>query len=109
MSTQSNPSPVRTHTNPEKVSQAAAAQRAAPLAGTGFGSARSFMLLSVAAAVVTIGLKLTAFLLTDSVGLFSDAAESLINLIAALAALAALTVAERPADAEHAYGHTKAE
>src|SRR6478672_1404688 len=73
------------------------------------GSARPYILLSIAAAVLTISLKLTAFLLIDSVGLFSDAAESLINLVAAVAALAAVTVAERPPDAEHRYGHTKAE
>ena len=109
MSTHSNPLPAATNTDPEPPAPAKATARAGSLAGTRFGSARSFMLLSVAAAVVTIGLKLGAFLLTDSVGLFSDAAESLINLIAALAALVALTVAERPADAEHAYGHTKAE
>jgi cation diffusion facilitator family transporter len=72
-------------------------------------SPRSYVVLSIAAAVITIALKLTAFLLTDSVGLFSDAAESVINLIAALAAFWALTVAVRPPDEEHAYGHTKAE
>ena len=65
--------------------------------------------MSIAAAVLTISLKFRAYLLTDSVGLFSDAAESVINLVAAVAALAAVTVAERPPDAEHRYGHTKAE
>src|SRR6059058_4146584 len=72
-------------------------------------SPRSYMLLSIAAAVVTITLKLTAYLLTNSVGLFSDAAESGINLVAALAGFGALTIAARPPDAEHAYGHSKAE
>ncbi len=65
--------------------------------------------LSVAAALVTIGLKTLAYGLTDSVGLLSDAAESLINLAAALLALIALTVAARPADEDHRYGHEKAE
>ena len=50
-----------------------------------------------------------AFVLTDSVGLLSDALESLVNLIGAVVALQALSVATRPADEEHAYGHTKAE
>ena len=65
--------------------------------------------LSVAAAVVTIVLKAVAYLLTGSVGLLSDAMESLVNLAGAFMALAMLTVAARPADEDHAYGHTKAE
>ena len=65
--------------------------------------------LSVAAALVTIGLKLAAYFLTDSVGLLSDALESLVNLVAALLALIMLTIAARPPDALHAYGHGKAE
>lgn len=72
-------------------------------------SPRTYILLSIAAAVVTIVLKFGAFLLTGSVGLFSDAAESVINLVAALVAFWMLTVAARPPDEEHAYGHTKAE
>ncbi len=72
-------------------------------------SARTYAALSIAAAVVTIVLKLGAYFLTNSVGLFSDAAESGINLIAALAAFGALTVAAHPPDPEHAYGHSKAE
>ncbi|HEY0604281.1 MAG TPA: cation diffusion facilitator family transporter, partial [Herpetosiphonaceae bacterium] len=51
----------------------------------------------------------SAYLLTGSIGLYSDAAESVVNLIAALVALWALTLAARPPDDEHAYGHTKAE
>jgi cation diffusion facilitator family transporter len=54
-------------------------------------------------------LKTTAYLLTGSVGLLSDALESCVNLVAALVALIVLTVAEKPADAEHAFGHSKAE
>jgi cation diffusion facilitator family transporter len=65
--------------------------------------------LSFAAAVATIALKTTAWLLTGSVGLLSDAAESLVNLVAALVALGALRWAAKPADEEHAYGHAKAE
>jgi cation diffusion facilitator family transporter len=65
--------------------------------------------LSVAAALLTIALKGAAYLLTGSVGLLSDALESVVNLVAAVVALFALTVAARPADEDHAYGHTKAE
>ncbi|MCB0882497.1 MAG: cation transporter [Thermoleophilia bacterium] len=65
--------------------------------------------LSVAAAVVTIVLKLGAYQLTGSVGLLSDAAESVVNLVAAFVALAALHVAAKPADDEHQFGHAKAE
>jgi cation diffusion facilitator family transporter len=65
--------------------------------------------LSIGAAVVTIALKSGAYLLTDSVGLLSDAAESLVNLVAAIVALVALHVAARPADDNHHYGHGKAE
>jgi cation diffusion facilitator family transporter len=72
-------------------------------------SARRYAMLSIAAAVVTIGLKLGAYYLTGSVGLFSDAAESVVNLVAAMAALWALTLAVRPPDEEHAFGHSKAE
>jgi cation diffusion facilitator family transporter len=72
-------------------------------------TARRYAWLSIAAAVVTIGLKLGAYYLTGSVGLFSDAAESVVNLVAAVAALSALTFASRPPDEEHAFGHNKAE
>jgi len=65
--------------------------------------------LSIAAALSTIGLKVGAYLLTGSVGLLSDALESGVNLAGAVMALAMLTVAARPADAGHAYGHSKAE
>jgi cation diffusion facilitator family transporter len=68
-----------------------------------------FAWLSIAAAVVTIALKAGAYVLTGSVGLLSDALESLVNLVAAVAALIALTIAEREPDEEHGYGHTKAE
>jgi cation diffusion facilitator family transporter len=65
--------------------------------------------LSIAAAIATISLKTTAWLLTGSVGLLSDAAESVVNLVAAVVAMAALRWATKPADEEHAYGHAKAE
>jgi cation diffusion facilitator family transporter len=68
-----------------------------------------FAWLSVATALVTISLKATAYFLTGSVGLLSDALESIVNLVAAVAALIALIVADRPADEDHAYGHSKAE
>jgi cation diffusion facilitator family transporter len=65
--------------------------------------------LSVAAALATIALKTIAYLLTGSIGLLSDAAESVVNLVAAVVALLALRWASKPADEEHAYGHQKAE
>ncbi|HEX5691919.1 MAG TPA: cation diffusion facilitator family transporter [Roseiflexaceae bacterium] len=68
-----------------------------------------FAWLSIAAALLTIALKAAAYVITGSVGLLSDALESLVNLVAAIIALIALTIAARPPDAEHAYGHSKAE
>ncbi len=68
-----------------------------------------FAWLSIAAAVLTIALKSAAYFLTGSIGLLSDAVESLVNLVGALMALAMLTIAARPADEDHAYGHGKAE
>ena len=72
-------------------------------------SLKRFAWLSIAAAVVTIALKSGAYLLTGSVGLLSDAMESVVNLAGAIVALAMLTVAARPADDDHAFGHGKAE
>jgi cation diffusion facilitator family transporter len=68
-----------------------------------------FAWLSIGAALLTIGLKAAAYLLTGSVGLLSDALESLVNLVAAIGALLALNVSEKAPDEEHAYGHSKAE
>src|SRR5512144_2506784 len=65
--------------------------------------------LSIAAAVATISLKTVAWLLTGSVGLLSDAAESVVNLVAAVFAMVVLRWAAKPADEEHTYGHAKAE
>jgi len=64
---------------------------------------------SVAVALITIGLKTGAWWLTDSVGLLSDAMESLVNLASAMFGLMMVTIAERPADEDHPYGHHKAE
>lgn len=72
-------------------------------------SLQKYAWLSIAAAVVTIGLKGSAWMVTDSVGLLSDALESLVNLAAAILALVTLTIAARPPDEEHMFGHDKAE
>lgn len=68
-----------------------------------------FAWLSIVASVVIIGLKALAYWITGSVGLLSDALESIVNLVAATVALIVLTVASRPADEDHPYGHDKAE
>jgi cation diffusion facilitator family transporter len=68
-----------------------------------------FAWLSIGAALLTILLKTAAYLLTGSVGLLSDAIESLVNLVGAGMALGMLTIAARPADESHVYGHSKAE
>jgi cation diffusion facilitator family transporter len=68
-----------------------------------------FAWISIGAALITIALKVAAYLLTGSVGLLSDAIESLVNLVGGIMALAMLTIAARPADDDHAYGHSKAE
>lgn len=65
--------------------------------------------LSIAAAIVTMGLKLLAWHLTGSIGLLSDALESLVNLGGAFMALLMLRIAQQPPDDDHAYGHGKAE
>jgi cation diffusion facilitator family transporter len=69
----------------------------------------AYLKLSVAVAIVTIALKTAAWWLTDSVSLLSDAMESLVNLAGATFALWIVTVAARPADDDHPYGHHKAE
>jgi cation diffusion facilitator family transporter len=65
--------------------------------------------LSIAAAVATIALKTAAWRVTGSLGLLSDAAESVVNLVAALFALVIVRWAARPPDEQHAYGHEKAD
>lgn len=72
-------------------------------------SLTKFAWLSIAAAVATIALKAAAYWFTGSVGLLSDALESLINLAAAIVALITLKIAARPADEDHEFGHDKAE
>ena len=67
------------------------------------------ILLSVLAALLTLGLKYVAYHLTGSVGLLSDAAESLVNLLASVTAFFCLLYAARPVDPSHTYGHEKIE
>ena len=68
-----------------------------------------FAWLSIGAAIATMSLKAAAYFLTGSVGLLSDAIESVVNLAGAVMALIMLTIAARPADESHVYGHSKAE
>ncbi|MDZ7291478.1 MAG: cation diffusion facilitator family transporter [candidate division KSB1 bacterium] len=72
-------------------------------------SKNRILYLSIAAALITMVMKFAAYWITGSVGLLSDALESIVNLVAALIAFAALSVAMRPADASHPYGHEKIE
>lgn len=65
--------------------------------------------LSILAALVTFGMKSAAYLLTGSVGLLSDAAESLVNLAAAVTAFFCLWISQKPVDRSHTYGHEKIE
>ena len=70
---------------------------------------QAWLRLSIAVAVLTIALKTLAWWVTSSVGLLSDAMESLVNLASASFALLMVRVAQQPPDAEHPYGHHKAE
>ena len=70
---------------------------------------RKYAWLAIGTAVLTVLLKGSAWAITGSVGLLSDAAESMVNLVAAIVALVSLTIAARPADHNHHFGHTKAE
>ena len=70
---------------------------------------KSYLKLSIAIALVTIVLKTAAWWWTDSVSLAADAMESLVNLAGAMFALAMVTIAARPPDADHPFGHHKAE
>ena len=70
---------------------------------------RNLLRISVVVALLTIVLKTLAWWLTGSVGLLSDAMESFVNLAGAMFALGMVTIAERPADEDHPYGHHKAE
>lgn len=64
---------------------------------------------SIAVALAVLGLKYAAYLVTGSVALYSDALESIVNLVTALAALLAINISARPADKNHPFGHHKAE
>jgi cation diffusion facilitator family transporter len=70
---------------------------------------RRYAWLSIGTAIATMSLKAVAYMLTGSVGLLSDAVESIVNLVGGIMALTMLTVAARPEDEDHAYGHSKAE
>ena len=70
---------------------------------------RALLRLSIAVALLTIVLKGLAGYITNSMGLISDAMESFVNLASAMFALAMVTIAARPADEDHPYGHHKAE
>jgi cation diffusion facilitator family transporter len=74
-----------------------------------FLTPKRLLMASVIVAIVTITLKTLAWYLTDSVGLLSDAMESLVNLASAVFGLVMVTIAARPADEDHPYGHHKAE
>jgi cation diffusion facilitator family transporter len=72
-------------------------------------SPRRYAIYSIAASILTLALKFGAWGMTGSVGLLSDATESIVNLTAGMLALTAITIAMRPADHSHSYGHGKAE
>ncbi|MDB5814662.1 MAG: Cation-efflux pump [Rhodocyclales bacterium] len=85
------------------------AQTAASRENTRGDEAKRYVRLSIAAALATITLKLIAWRISGSVGLLSDALESFVNLAGALFALAMIQIASEPPDAEHPFGHSKAE
>lgn len=72
-------------------------------------SLKKYLYLSIAAALITIVLKFVAYFKTGSMGFFSDALESFVNLFAAIIALTLLNLSEKPADEKHEFGHSKAE
>lgn len=80
-----------------------------PILPSRFLTPRRLLWASIGAAVITITLKTLAWYITGSVGLLSDAMESFVNLASAVFALLMVTIAQRPADADHPYGHHKAE
>jgi len=108
--------PMKTSTSTMASTEASAARDAAqrrsvlPMsAATAPPPLTRYAQLSIAVAVATLLLKTVAWALTDSVGLLSDAVESVVNLVGGIMALWMLTVASRPADLDHAFGHSKAE
>jgi len=78
-------------------------------AGRGWGTVERIALGSILVGVLVLALKFAAYAITGSVALLSDALESIINVVAAGAALLTIRIASRPADADHPYGHYKAE
>jgi cation diffusion facilitator family transporter len=70
---------------------------------------RRLLMASIVVALITIAMKTAAWSLTGSVGLLSDAMESFVNLASAMFALVMVTIAQRPPDEDHPYGHHKAE
>lgn len=80
-----------------------------PFVPARFLTPQRLLMASIGVAVVTIALKTLAWVVTDSVGLLSDAMESLVNLASAVFGLVMVTIAARPADDDHPYGHHKAE
>ena len=80
-----------------------------PAAFSRYLTPQRLLIASVVVALITIALKTLAWLLTDSVGLLSDAMESFVNLASAIFALVMVTIAQRPPDDDHPYGHHKAE
>src|ERR1051325_7905053 len=74
-----------------------------------FAERRFPVVLSIVAALLTLGIKLAAYFLTDSVSLLSDAVESVVNLLAALTAFLCLWYSVQPVDKSHTYGHEKIE
>lgn len=77
--------------------------------GDGMDEAQRIALGSIVVALVVLGLKIAAYALTGSVALYSDAAESVVNVAAAVAAFLAVRLAALPPDRNHPYGHHKAE
>ena len=73
------------------------------------GRVQLFAALSIPIALTVLGLKYAAFLATGSVALYSDAIESIVNVVTAVTALAAVRISAKPADANHPYGHSKVE
>lgn len=92
-----------------RIAPAVTDNRAMSFLASRFLTPQRLLMASVVVALITITLKTLAWVVTDSVGLLSDAMESLVNLAAATFGLVMVTIAARPADEDHPYGHHKAE
>ena len=79
------------------------------MASRAFPQLQTIAALSVAVGVVVLGLKILAWYVTGSIALYSDALESIVNVATAVAAFLAIRFSAKPADANHPYGHHKAE